>query len=398
MRETVVALGDVLELATEEVPVRPSVLYNIAGVYSFGRGLFRRTAIRGSDTKYKSLVRLHKGHLVISRLKAWEGAVALIPTAFDGTYASPEFPSFRPDTSRVLPEYLDWLCRWPRFWRILLGRSKGIGARRERVSADRFLAASVPLPTLERQRQICVQLTEVHARLREAAERLTRLDARVDSIWWALLNRTVERLAAQYGTHPLGERLQLNPESVQPARDFGSATFAYIDIGSVGNDGGDIVSAKRYIGLDAPSRARRRIRSGDLLLSTVRPNLRGFAIVTPDYDGQVCSTGFAVLRGDGALIPSFLRLVALSGFFVDQLTLGMRGGHYPAVNDRVLRNAAIVSPPLGEQRRLVASLEASERVCRHIRTHNLALKHRIDALGVAMLERELGAADLLGAA
>ena len=164
-----VPLREILEPSIDEVAVEPEATYPIAGVYSFGRGLFTRTLIVGADTKYAKLHRLHAGQLVMSRLKAWEGAVALVHPEFDGMHVSPEFPTFSVRGGRAEPAFVELIARWPPFWESLLGHSRGIGARRERVHADRLLATEVPLPPLDEQ-----------ARIVERMDRVARLRARAD--------------------------------------------------------------------------------------------------------------------------------------------------------------------------------------------------------------------------
>src|SRR5580700_9339079 len=72
--------------------------------------------------------------------------------------------------------------------------------------------------------------------------------------------------------------------------------FAYIDISSLDKDSKTIVRPSRLLGNDAPSRARKEIKAEDILVSTVRPNLNAVALVPPELDGQIASTGFCVLR------------------------------------------------------------------------------------------------------
>ncbi len=151
-------LGDVLTLDLDQVPVEPSCSYDIAGVYSFGRGLFARGPLPGSDTSYHVLNRLHAGALVLSRLKAFEGAVAVVPESLDGHFLSQEFPTFSSVSDEVDPTYLGYLCRWPTFWEALAGTSKGVGARRERVHAEALLAMEVPLPDLNEQHRVAQRI------------------------------------------------------------------------------------------------------------------------------------------------------------------------------------------------------------------------------------------------
>ena len=151
------------------MPVELDGIYRTAGIYSFGRGLFARPPIVGSDTRYTTLFRLHEDQFVLSRLKGWEGAVAIVPPELDGLVVSQEYPTFDIDQRRADPAYLAWLCRWDRFWESLLTQSKGVGARRDRVHPDRLLAVQVPLPSLDEQRRLGVLGLKV-LELRERAD------------------------------------------------------------------------------------------------------------------------------------------------------------------------------------------------------------------------------------
>ena len=100
------ALGDVLHPDIADETVQPDRDYPIAGVYGFGRGLFQRGPIRSDETSYPKLNRLTAGRLVMSRLKAFEGAIAVIPPEFDGWYLSPEFPTFAIDPRKADTQYI----------------------------------------------------------------------------------------------------------------------------------------------------------------------------------------------------------------------------------------------------------------------------------------------------
>ena len=170
MSRPTVALGDVLDLDLHQVEVDPSATYRMAGIYGFGRGLFAREPVRGSETSYKKLTRLHDGQLVYGRLNAWEGGIAVVTADFDGFFVSSEFPTFTPDPKRVAASYLDKVCRWPAFWADLFDQSRGmgsnVGARRLRLHPEELLQTAIPLPDIEEQRRIAgridrlLQLTE----------------------------------------------------------------------------------------------------------------------------------------------------------------------------------------------------------------------------------------------
>lgn len=139
--------------------------------------------------------------------------------------------------------------------------------------------------------------------------------------------------------------------------------FKYVDISSVDNSLLKIVGHKDYLGRDAPSRARKVIRANDVIFATTRPYLQSIAMVPAEYDEQVCSTGFCVLRAREVVEPKWIFYCVQSRRFVDQIFPLMRGSSYPAVTDRDVLNATIPLPPLDEQRRIVARVEElTERI------------------------------------
>ncbi len=166
------------------VEVDPDGIYQTAGILNRGRGLFRRPAISGRDTKYARYNRLHTGQFVYSKLFGWEGSLAVVPSDFEGVYVSHEFPTFDIDPSAADVEYMGHLARWPGLHDALKDKGTGMGSRRQRVNVDRLLATEIPLPPLPQQRHIARQLTMV----RRAVELGTEQTAHVAALRTALLN------------------------------------------------------------------------------------------------------------------------------------------------------------------------------------------------------------------
>jgi len=154
-------LGDVLSIDIADETLQPNRDYPIAGVYGFGRS---------DETSYPKLNRLIAGRLVMSRLKAFEGAIAVIPPELDGWYLSPEFPTFSIDPAQLDERYIANLCAWPELWTRLGAKSKGVGARKVRVNAERLMEVKVPLPDLGEQRRIAAHLDSVFYKLSRADE------------------------------------------------------------------------------------------------------------------------------------------------------------------------------------------------------------------------------------
>jgi type I restriction enzyme, S subunit len=143
-------------------------------------------------------------------------------------------------------------------------------------------------------------------------------------------------------------------EKVEPSPD---EEFTYLDISSIDNVLNRITEPKIYYGKDAPSRARQRVKAGDVLFSTVRTYLKNIASVPAAYDNQIASTGFSVLRGALGINSQYLFYYTLTEPFLSALAELQRGTSYPAVRDGDVREQLIPIAPSAEQRRIVEAIE-----------------------------------------
>ena len=147
-------------------------------------------------------------------------------------------------------------------------------------------------------------------------------------------------------------------EDVEQRVPFSEENFVYIDIGSVDREKKVIESPAEISGADAPSRARRCVRSGDVLVSMTRPNLNAVALVPEELDGQIASTGFEVLRSS-TLDPRWVFYIVRSARFVDEMSRLVQGALYPAVRAKDIRSFEIPVSPLNEQRRIATKLDTT---------------------------------------
>ncbi|NLS79646.1 MAG: N-6 DNA methylase [Chloroflexi bacterium] len=171
------------------------------------------------------------------------------------------------------------------------------------------------------------------------------------------------RVSAKWPMVQLEDVCDINPESVNPTAAHPKQTIFYIDISSIENGTGRFLGYTEVPSTDAPSRARRCVQVNDVLLSTVRPNLRAFTLLREVHERAVASTGFAVLRAkQGILEAGYLFEVVRSENAVAQM-IGMMGkGAYPSINQTDVASIHIPLPPLGVQREIVAELDGYRKV------------------------------------
>lgn len=141
---------------------------------------------------------------------------------------------------------------------------------------------------------------------------------------------------------------KLNPE----------CEFWYVDISAVDNVGKRITSPQRVRGRDASVRARQLIQKDDILVATTRPNLNSVALVPEQYDGEICSTGFCVLRAGEELEPEYLFQFVQSCRFIEPLVDLTKGALYPAVTNKQVLSQLVPWVPRDQQRQIAARLKA----------------------------------------
>lgn len=148
---------------------------------------------------------------------------------------------------------------------------------------------------------------------------------------------------------------RLNPE-VLPETTDPSFEIQYVDIGNVSSDG-RVLDTEVLAFADAPSRARRLVRSGDTIISTVRTYLRAVTYLAEPPTNLVVSTGFAVLRPLAVVHRPYLGWLVRSDPFVEAVMARSQGVSYPAIAPQELANLSLWLPPVDQQRAIADYLD-----------------------------------------
>ena len=163
-----------------------------------------------------------------------------------------------------------------------------------------------------------------------------------------------QRFSGEWETKRLQDISDINPQN------FSSNTnpdykFNYISLEQV--DSGRLLGYSEEVFRTAPSRAQRALQNGDVLMSTVRPNLMAHLFFYGQVPNAVCSTGFAVLRAKhDSSVPYFLFSQLFSESVNNQIDKILSGSNYPAINSRDVKLIEIPCPPHVSEQRAIAEV------------------------------------------
>ncbi len=153
-----ISLSNILEKYVEAITVQPDKEYKHFGIYSFSKGLFRKSPLIGETIKATKLYKTKRDLFIYGRLNAYEGAFGCITDEYDGGYVSNEFPMFECNPELVLPQFLVAYFSSPFVWENLKRKVTGIGGgagnRRIRLKEIDLLSEHIWLPPLDWQFKI----------------------------------------------------------------------------------------------------------------------------------------------------------------------------------------------------------------------------------------------------
>ncbi|WP_313253992.1 restriction endonuclease subunit S [Stenotrophomonas acidaminiphila] len=327
----------------------------------------KRKQVMSQKEKYK---RAAKGDIAYNMMRMWQGAVG--PAPVDGL-VSPAYVVVKP-YDEANSSYYSYLFRTAAYMQEVNKFSRGIVADRNRLYWESFKQMPSLVPPRPEQDQIVAYLRSQDAHIarfiktkRDLIKLLTEQKLRIiDHAVTRGLDSSVALKASgiewlgevpeHWEVRPLKRWVLLNTRTLgqKTSPDF---EFRYVDIGSVQT--GRLVKEPERIRFEtAPSRARRVLRRGDTIISTVRTYLKAIWYVSEDADDLIASTGFAVLTPGSGVEPEYLGYVIQSSPFVNRVTANSIGIAYPAIAETVLGRFPVALPPtVDEQQAIVARIK-----------------------------------------
>lgn len=254
----------------------------------------------------------------------------------------------------ILPKYLFYFLKYKeRYIMDTLVARGGIPAL-NKTDMDKFKVAIPPLPVQEEIVKVLDAFTALEAELEAELEaRKKQYEYYRNKLLTFNENTTG---GGRIKFMQLGE--VCNKVSTIKWKNNQDKEYKYIDLSSLNRNNNTIEDAMVITNDNAPSRAQQIVKKDDVLFGTTRPTLRRYCIIPNEYDNQICSTGYCVLRADtNIIIPQYLFFMLTTNSFYNYVEEKQSGASYPSISDTLIKKYIIPVPPLEEQERIVAILD-----------------------------------------
>lgn len=282
----------------------------------------------------------------------------------------------RPNRDLVNPKYLFWqlhgMYEAGRF-SDCFNKTTGI----QNLQKKTYFSKEINVPTLPEQQKIAAHLDSIQSAIDNKKQQLAQLDELVKS-----------KFVEMFGENPV-ESGKWKVEKIESVVDRKILTakkkfqktnkIKYVDISAIDNKTNLVTGFTEYVLEDAPSRAQQAINCDDILISTVRPNLRNIAINPFNDSSMVGSSGFCVLRVNETCNARYLFHCVLGDDFTNAMVDLTTGAAYPAIKDSDVLAYSITVPPIELQNTFAEYVQKIDSAKSIIKTQLEDLQELLDS-------------------
>jgi len=224
------------------------------------------------------------------------------------------------------------------------------------LNKSKLKELEIIIPPLPEQKRIVALLDRAFKAIDQAKANAEKNLQNAQELFDSYLNRTFEKRSNDWEEKKLGEVIHktetINPK-LNPEKEF-----IYIDVSSVNKKSKIIENTTTTFGKNAPSRARKLVKTNDVIFATVRPTHQRVTIISDNFNNQVCSTGYYVLRAKEFIHHKIIYYFILTYNFNEEMKKLQKGASYPAVTNKDVEAMVIHFPKSIEtQKQIVAQLD-----------------------------------------
>lgn len=282
----VARIGEVTKPIERAEEPQAGTTYRQVGVRLWGQGAYERESIDGSQTKYKTLSRVESGDIIVNKIWARNGSIAVVTDELAGCFGSGEFPTFAPDRNKLEPKWFHWMTKTRWFWDACDVKSQGTSGK-NRIRPEKFLDIEIPLPPLTEQRRIVAHIESLSARVNEAQRLHEEVEHESETLLRSIL---IDKSDGEPVPTPMRELVSLREPDVAVSPDefyHFAGTYSF---------GRGLFRGIKKKGNQFAYKKLTRLRTNDFTYPKLMAWEGAYAVVPPECDGLVVSTEFPVFE------------------------------------------------------------------------------------------------------
>jgi type I restriction enzyme S subunit len=313
---SLVPIGDMANRIERSVVPTPGKQYRQIGVRLWGQGAYERKILDGAQTRYQTLFRVESGDIIVNKIWARNGSVAVVTDELSGCYGSGEFPIFSPNREHLNPRWFHWITKTSWFWRECDLKSRGTSGK-NRIRPEKFLEIQIPLPPVEQQRRIVAKIDELTGKINQSS----KLKNEINNTSRLLLQSSFTKITANAKFIPMHE---LAPITRRPVDIDLLSEYPELGIRSFGNG---TFHKPALTGAAVGSKKLFRIEPGDLVFNNVFAWEGAIAVAKEEDFERFGSHRFITcLPKKGLATPEFLCFYFLTSEGLEKLGEASPGG------------------------------------------------------------------------
>lgn len=181
------SIGEAVEPVSRAVEPQPGTIYRQIGVRLWGEGAYERAPLDGKDTKYANLYSTQANDIIVNKIWARNGSVAVVTPELSGCVASSEFPMFCPIQGKLDPAWFHWITKTHWFWEKCDYQSRGTSGK-NRIRPEKFLSITIPLPPIDEQRRVVRRIERANEKLQLVNDIKAKADKELPILWSSILS------------------------------------------------------------------------------------------------------------------------------------------------------------------------------------------------------------------
>lgn len=343
--------GDVLCVVKRPAEIHDNEQYRLVTAKRNRGGVVPREVLKGKQILTKTQFYVEAGDFLISKRQIVHGACGVVPPELEGAVVSGEYSVLKPKDGIFL-DYLNYYTHTVHFQQTCFQSSVGVAVEKMIFDLREWLKYKIYLPSLPEQHEIAevlgawdnaIALTEQLIAAKQQLKKGLMQVLLTGKKRFAEFAKSSHAQSTKYGLLPTDWELvkvchiaNVDTESLNSGAGSRNSYY-YIELSAV-NEGNIELPTDKTPFQKLPSRARRIPHKGDVIMSTVRPNLLGYAVCDFDPQEYLFSTGFALITPKLASDTEFIYQSLYGSVVQKQLHALVTGSNYPAINSTDVKN------------------------------------------------------------